>query len=205
MATPVLSPQALSGWKKLALISLCGGAGFALMLSLIVCTVLWYSSRPKPPAPWNTSSIVVADGPTFSTSDDGKQIYFRYTVENKTNTDYEAPAPKLVAKLKDGSISRPLPEDVATLQDPIWIPARQKANLTVILKTSSRAVPIPQGARIGEPTRAQTPETDEAYHERLRQYLEETYTGLAGFVLYDQAARYQIGLPQWSPESQKKP
>jgi hypothetical protein len=42
-------------WKRLLIIGASAGAGFALMLTLIGGAVLWYSSRPKPAKPWNTS------------------------------------------------------------------------------------------------------------------------------------------------------
>jgi hypothetical protein len=73
----VLTPRTMTSWKKLALITFFSGAGFALVLVLVIGTFIWYSSRPKPQKPWNTDAIVADGPPGFSLSVDGKKMTFR--------------------------------------------------------------------------------------------------------------------------------
>jgi hypothetical protein len=88
MDTPNLPPKPLPTWKRLAIISLSCGAGFALIAALILWGVAWYTYRPTPPKPWNTTVIVAKAPPGFSISNDGSRIDFSYAVENTTKEDY---------------------------------------------------------------------------------------------------------------------
>jgi hypothetical protein len=108
MATPSLQPTPVHTWKRLAVISLSAGAGFALMLSLIVGGIVWYTSRPKPLKPWDTNAIIAKEAPSFSVSDDGSKIEFQYTLENTTSSDYRInsdSAIKVLLRTKTGTLS----------------------------------------------------------------------------------------------------
>jgi hypothetical protein len=73
---------------------------------------------------------------------------------------------------------------------PIFIPAKQKAMVTLALPLSA----IPQR----EPS-----ESDAQFHERLRSYCQD-HIGGQGFVLFDDFRRYQINLPGL-PDAPKGP
>jgi hypothetical protein len=193
MDTPSLSPKPLSAWKRLAIISLFCGAGFALVAGLILGGIVWYTSRPTPPKPWNTTAIIEKEQPGFDVSDDGKMIEFRYTLENTGNGDYRIDSfndIQILARLKDGTLSQPLPEADKYLKVPVFIPAKQKARIRLSLPFS------------GIPTR-NTEETDPAFHERLRSYLEQQYGHVGGFVIFDGTNRYEIELSKWSTQVPK--
>jgi hypothetical protein len=182
---PMKRPSAL---KRLAIISLFGGAGFALVAALICGGVLWYTSRPKPPKPWNTSVIIARVQPEFDLSDDGKMLILHYTLENTGSSDYRIDSVtdlQLLARRKNGVLSQPLPDADKILRLPIFIPTKQKSSARISLPYS------------GIVTR-NTAEPDAALHERLRNYLEQKYGFLSGFVIFDGTNRYQIDLPKWS-------
>lgn len=195
MATPTLSPEPLSRWRRLAIISLSAGAGFALMLSLIAGTVIWYTSRPTPPKPWDSGALVADGPPGFGASDDSKYIRFTYEVENRTDIDYQIESDsqiKVLAKYKSGAFSRPIPEEDKPLELPVFIPAKKKAALTIRAELS------------GMPAREPS-ESYEQYHERLRVYLEDHLSRVAEFAVFDDLNRYEISLPKWLPKAPKEP
>jgi hypothetical protein len=41
-------------------------------------------------------------------------------------------------------------------------------------------------------------ESEEAYHERIRKFLNDYYPTLKGFAVFDETNRFQIDLPTWS-------
>jgi hypothetical protein len=179
-------------WKRLAVISLFGGAGFAVAVAGIVGAIAWYNSRPKQPRAWNTSAIVADGPPTFSAGDDGKKIEFVYSLQNKSVTDYQidsASSIKLLVKTKDGTFSPPLSSEDVHL--PIFVPAKQRAALLV-------SVPLPDFPEKGRF------EFDGEYHERLRAYLNDRESNIDGFALFDDLNRYQIMLPRWVVEPPNK-
>jgi hypothetical protein len=71
----------VSSWKKLAIISICSGAGLAIAGFLILAAFLWITSRPSPQKPWNTTAILAKEPPSFGVTEDGRKIEFRYTLE----------------------------------------------------------------------------------------------------------------------------
>jgi hypothetical protein len=47
----------MENWKRILLRSAGCGGGFAVVLSAILGTALWWSGRPAKPKPWNTQAI----------------------------------------------------------------------------------------------------------------------------------------------------
>ena len=74
-------------WKSLALRSAFFGAGFALILILIIGGYIWYQSIPKPPKPWDNNAIV-ASYDYVDTTGENNIVVFYYILENKTDYDY---------------------------------------------------------------------------------------------------------------------
>jgi hypothetical protein len=179
-------------WKRLAIISLFGGVGIATTLAAILGVVVWYSSRPKPPKPWNTDAIVAEDPPGFSSSADGKKLTLSYSLRNTTDTDYHIDSGstfKLVMKTKEGTFTPPMAADNGSVELPIFIPAKQKAYFQIVLVMSG----VPQQT-VGE--------SDDVFHERLRSHLEQ-YPGIDSFAVFEETSRYQINLPRWKSETPK--
>jgi len=167
-------------------------AGVILTLCLIGASVLWYVSRPKPPRPWNDKALIVKEPPGFGPSSEDKTVYFSYSVQNDTAADYaveNVQQLRILAITLDDSLSSPIDEEHLVLRTPIFIPSHQKGTITVRLKV------------LDAPEQNKS-ESDDAYHERLRQYLNDHIAGVRGFVLFDETNRYRINLPAWSS---KKP
>ena len=74
-------------WKKILLRSAGFGAGFAIIASVVLGTMLWWSSRPPKQKPWNDKAIV-ASYESLDTEGDANTFRFTYTLENKTDIDY---------------------------------------------------------------------------------------------------------------------
>jgi hypothetical protein len=176
----------VSSWKKLAIISLCGGAGLAITGFLILAAFLWIESRPSPQKPWNTTAILAKEPPGFDVSKDGTRIEFDYTLENNSTKDYRAGSSaelQLFLRAKDGTLGGPASDKDITL--PIWIPLRQKMMVYVSLGLGSNDIPSKHAD-----------ETDSAFHERLRAFLKERFHNMQGLVVFDQTNRYEIDLPK---------
>lgn len=189
MTTPTPSPGHPSLWKRLAIISFFGGLGITVTLAAILGVVVSYSSRLKPPQPWNTNAIVADGPPGFSSSTDGKKMSLSYSLRNTTDTDYHIDSDstfKLVMKTKDGTFTPPIPADNGSVELPVFIPTKQKAYFQLSLVMSG----VPQQT-VGE--------SDDAFHERLRSYLEK-YPNIDGFAVFEETNRYQINLPRWNSE-----
>ena len=187
MESQLLPPKSLSAWKKLAVVSVFSGAGFAFMCGLLLAGLYWYNSRPTRPKPWITNVIVAKGSPGFDVSNDGKNIEFGYTLENQGSNDYHIDSSsdvQIFLRGKDGTLSSPLPDPTKHLRVPLFIPPRQKALTRLSLDLSEI------------PTRVAL-ESDSAFHERIRAYLEKHAGGVGGFVIFDATNHYEIELPKW--------
>jgi hypothetical protein len=196
MDTSSLPPKSLSAWSRLAIISLFGGAGFAVIAALIVGGVAWHISRPVPQKSWNKTVIVANGAPGFSVSDDGTMIEFTYILENTGRGDYRIDSLdeiRIMARSKDGTLTGPFPNTASTLRLPVFVPEGQKT----VVKLSLVLTDIP--AR-------EATESDTAFHERIRKFLEQRLGAVSGFAIFDSVNRYQIDLPKWlaaTPKEQK--
>jgi hypothetical protein len=198
-------------WKTWFIKSVGFGAGLALALACIVGVGLWYAKRPTPPKPWNRSAITAAGTPGLDVSPDGKEVVFSYSVQNNTNIDYRIESStqlEVMARGDDGTLSLPMPSDVAPLEVPAFIPAGQKGMLTLSLvlpsipeRKESKPAPdfIPDA-----PSANVVVKDNDKYRGRVRAYLEHNFAQVDSFVLFDEANRYQIILPRWSPDPRQK-
>jgi hypothetical protein len=184
-----------SGLKRKILIAASAGAGAVLMTAIIAGVLLWYASRPKPPALWNNTAIQVNEPPGFGPSSDGSEISLTYIVENTTDADYELRDKeqfRMMVKLRDGTWVGPTTSsDIFKVSLPLFIPAKQRARLDF---------------SISSPGQVQLPtETDTDYHERLRAYLEKHLSEIGSFGIFDDVNHYQIDLPRWLNKPSTKP
>ncbi len=200
MGTPAVAPETPKkefNWKLFFIKAAGLGFGAALMLTVVVGVGIWYMNRPKPPKPWNTSALVAKEAPSFDSRrvGDSKEIEFIYLLENATDADYEISSDsniRITVRDKQGVFAATkLTNDFASLELPIFIPARQKAYVTFSIKKLNK---LPDQG---------TGEAPEAYHERIRAYI-ETLDGVGSFVLFDEAKRYQIELPRWLSKAPPK-
>jgi hypothetical protein len=182
--------KSLPTWKKLALGSLFGGIGFAAVLAAVAGTLVLYRSRPIPPKPWNTSALVASTkAPYFYTLSNNDGIHFNYRVTNNTDSDYSLDDEatkrlKVTFKSEDGAaVSHPIgPKDPdTTLDSPVFIPARRTGELTLSIN-------------ISDYPRRRAIEAEKDYQDRLEKW-DKTDFPIPGFVLFDEATRYEIDLP----------
>ncbi len=186
LANAITVPQ-VKWWKKLAIISVIGGVAFALTLAIIVALAGWYSTRPKPSKPWNINAIVAKGAPSFDSSDDGKRIELSYLLDNTTDSDYQLDSDnqiRVMLRSKEQTFSSPIPKEDASVTMPVFIPAKQKGMF--VLWVTPPGIPMRDSG-----------ESPEAYHERLRAYLEQHLNGTASFAVFDDNNRFQINLPRW--------
>jgi len=192
MDPSISQEKPLSPWKRLAVIALSGGAGFALAAAAIIGGVLWYKSHPRP---WDTTAIVAVKPPGFGVSDDGKTIVLAYTLENNGKQDFhiDAASPiQIFERTKDGTLIGPMRDtSVLSIHYPVVIPAGQKTAVLVFLPMND--IPI---RNTGEP--------DDGYHERIRNFIEKQNSGISGFVVFDSVDRYEVDLPKWSTAPPQK-
>jgi len=185
----------MDGWKKLFIRSAGFGAGFCLSLAIILGAGLWFNSRPKPPIPWDENKIVCETPPGFGVTDDNKSVEFIYSCENKSDIDYQHDTfadMKVSGLLSTGELTKPITkkEDGILVETPIFIPSKQKAHISITINKSS----LPK---------KNSTETDEQYHENIRNILNTDWSSVDKIVIYDTKNHYRINFPKWSPVKTK--
>ena len=117
-------------------------------------------------------------------------VVFLYDLDNRTDSDYRlasGPSVVIMSRLQpSGSLSA---DQQISLDATAFVPARNRTRIAIEM---SRAFAWPS-------TR------DAAAERQIRQLVAEQVAGLEGFVLFDQAARYEIDLAAASPEPQAEP
>ena len=176
-------PMALG--KRIALRSFLFGAGFAMILAAIAGIFWWYSSRPKPPKPWDIGAIKA----TFDfISADEKSIEFYYVLENTTNLDYRAETGadiQFTPLLADEKSLAGL--DFAKIHYPIVIPSKQKLLVTI---------EIPYPYKDPRPPLAASPDERREFRRKLKEYVGTEFRNMDGFVLFDSKTKYQVNFPR---------
>lgn len=178
-------------WKRIFLKAAGFGVGITLALAVLASGLYWYSTRPKPPKPWNTKAIrATYYNVTTSGSGAGLKIDFGYILENTTDRDYsldEFPKPHIAVKLEDTQSLAELNDENLKLRLPIYIPAHQKVRIYV-------EVP-PYGLTTEFPGNAASEGDLEKFHLLVAQHVSQHMENLGGFEIFDESTRYQIDLP----------
>lgn len=164
-----------------------------IVVGILCCAVLffaagYFSRAPKVvhsatnQEPWNSQAIRSSfTGVQVRELDSSHAaVDFLYDLENRTNSDFElAPGPNAIVmkRLKvDGSLSA---DANARLTSTAFIPTNNRTRVTLEV-TGHFIWPAKQDAS-----------TDQA----LRDLVQREASGLDGFVIFDQASRYEIVLP----------
>lgn len=178
----------MSTAKRLIIISIFAGIGFAVTFSIIAGGVFWYQSQPKPPKPWDINAVV-ASYDHIDTEGENNNIVFYYTLQNNTDLDYKIPNLSNVvamAKLEKQKSLSSTPNDEHLKPDfPILIPARQRIRFAIDLK-------YPYDKKLKNDS---TQQERKKYGEELERFANDKLSNLDGFVLFDERNRYQINLP----------
>ena len=170
-------------WKRIIVVGVCVGVGFALMASLIVGVAFWYESRPKPPRPWDTAAIT-AEFDVVDTEGENDQIVFRYTLQNNTDFDYSPldTSLKLMGQLERQKSLSNSPEGFPKI-DSVYIPARQRVRYSIHTIYPYDKEKLKADASTDERT---------AWRKKLGIFIKEDMGNLNGFVIFDDTDRYQI-------------
>ena len=175
-------------WKRLALMSAAAGAGAVLAAALLAGGILWLSSRPERPKPWNSKAIIA----TFDYPDtEGipKTVVLDYTLENKSDLDYRMPKKdqlKINGLLKRENSLIAEGGAISIDEDENFLPAKHRRTFRIHLD-------FPVDAGLGP-----EPQTKEDYRRRQRiiaNVLKEKLPNLNGFVIFDTMQRYEIVFP----------
>jgi len=189
----VLSPDipAVPRWKRLVVISAASGAGFAVVLAVIVGGSLWYKSRPNAPKPWNTGALKA----TFVgiwTEGEKRTISFSYVLENRTDVDYEVQSGESIVLgfhlLQENGLSLVHDENVLRVNWPLFVPAKQR----VLFNIYSGFSFVGQE----EPRADATADEERNYRKAVGDFFTRKDGNWNGFVILDKINRYQIDFPK---------
>jgi len=162
--------------------------GAVAIVALAIVVRLARSAAPAGPSnSWNASAIqgTLAGIRVKEIESSHAAVVFFYDLDNRTDSDYKlasGPSIVIMSRLQpSGSLSS---DQQINLETGAFVPAK---NRTRIALETSRAFAWP-------------PARDAAAERQIRQLVADEVAGLEGFVLFDQATRYEIDLAAASPE-----
>ncbi len=174
----------MSKAKRLVIIGISFGMGFAVTLSIIIGAFFWHQSRPRP---WNTKAIIAIYDHVDTEGVDNNFVFY-YTLHNATEYDYKisnlSDVITMAVLKKQNSLSGSPNDEFFKPDCPIFIPVKQRIRFAIHLKH-----PFDNKLKEGA-----TKEERKKYREYLEKYADEQFSNLGGFVLFDEANRYQINL-----------
>lgn len=169
-------------------------AVLALAMPFALIAFLAKSPRSNPPAKpadrWNSNAIASAFAGVQVREIDAANsaVAFLYDVSNNSDNDYQlkkGPGVFIMGRLKSsGSLSS---ETQVSLSSSAFVPARKTTRIAL---------------EIAHPF-AWPSQMDPAAETRFRQLVASDMEDLNGFVLFDQANRYQIDMPGTWPQVQQ--
>lgn len=122
-----------------------------------------------------------------------------YTLQNNTDFDYRIASEygiEISAKLQQQKEFSPFADKELTIDFPIFVPARGRVRLPIVLKA---AYPVREKY-------APAPEEDKQYRADVAAFLTSHAGNLGGFVLFDTISRYEIDFPSgWEKDVKKDP
>jgi hypothetical protein len=181
----------MARWKELGPMLLIACAIILLLISILGRFI---SLRfPRTPADaWNSAAIEATCAGIRVREIDSTHaaVSFLYDLENDTDTDYrlvKGPDIVIMDRLDPSGALRS--DELAGLDSTAFVPARNRTRIALEIIHS-----------FNWPARS-----DAAADQELNQLVAGDLGGLRGFVLFDQAGRYQIELPAASPGPRQTP
>jgi hypothetical protein len=145
------------------------------------------ATAPKQPEGWNSNAIRGNFGGVQIKEVDATHaaLVFTYDLENTTDSDYHLfndPKVLIMGRLKSSSSLKT--EDSMQMDNSIFLPARNRARVALEVRYPFiwPTQMVPGG--VGPMTQ-----------EKFRYFVAAKVADLQGFILFDQALRYQIELP----------
>ncbi len=170
--------------KKLGWVGLAS-CGLIVILIIVKFPKVWHSSaRAKE---WNSQAILstLAGVRVRELDPTHAAVVFFYDLDNRTDSDYRltsGPNVVIMSRLQpNGSLSG---DELASLDSAAFVPAKNRTRISLAI---SHAFDWPV-------------QRDPASERQVRQFVADQVAGVEGFVLFDQATRYQIELAATSPE-----
>jgi hypothetical protein len=172
-------------------------------LLVLVVFVLPRTPAPEPPAQhtnapvWNTSAIqsTFAGVQVKEVDPTHANLIFSYDLDNNTDTDYQVtkgPTTVVTTRLaSSGSVSS---DEPVALGNSVFLPARNRTRVTLEMTKNFNWPGQMYGTQVGP-----------VNQEKFRTLVAQEVGNLSGFVLFDQAAHFQIELPGDWQELQKRP
>ncbi len=179
----------MAQWKKLGWIGLAGCGLIAVFLVLRFSSV-WHSSAPA--NEWNSGAIqsTLAGVRVRELDSTHAAVVFFYDLDNKTESDYRlssGPNVVIMSRLPpNGSLSS---DEPISLDSATFVPAKNRTRISLEI---NHAFDWPA-------------QRDAGAERQVRQFVADQVAGVEGFVLFDQATRYQIELAAASPQLQQEP
>lgn len=172
--------------KNLLIIVSATLSGATLVLIVFLVGLDLNTSRARVSEGWQLNAIAAAYVHSALKEVDPAHavLLLTYDLENKTDVDYRLSEHGtsgdviIMSRLKsDGSLSQ---EDAMRLAHPVYLPARQRVRIAVEVSHPFQW-PAP-----GDPTQ----------DDKLKDFVRQRLTNVAGFVLFDEAHRCQVELPR---------
>jgi hypothetical protein len=155
--------------------------GFLLAI-VLAAVVLYFRPARNSPKPWNSNAITANYvGAQLRELDSGNAaLFLAFEVQNHTDSDYQladGPGALVMSRLKaDGSLSS---QQQVRLSYATFLPARQRARVALEIASP-----------FGWPS-----DSDSAYQDKLRDFVNQKLVDVQAFVLFDQADRFEIEFP----------
>ena len=168
--------------KKALVIGVSAGAGFFLLLLLILTRAGFNSSPVKPPGSWSQNIIKATYvGSQLRQIDKTLAgLFLSYDLENNTARDYrlaDTPGVVIMSRLKSShSLSQ---EELIRLSYPAFLPANQRVRIAIEI-----SYPFVWPAT-GDP----------ALESKLKDFVKQRLAKVEEFVLFDEVNRCQVELP----------
>lgn len=155
-----------------------------LSFTLIASFATWYLSysHGDRAQAWNSTAITARYIGTQLREIDAANaaLFLAYELQNDTNSDYrvsDGPGLFFMSRVKpDGSLSS---QEQIHLSYPTFLPARQRARIALEI-AHSFVWPV---------------ESDPQFQDKLKEFFNQRLADVQGFVMFDQAGRFQIEFP----------
>ncbi len=166
-----------------------GSAGAAVLLAVILVFAGMASRAPRAgaPKPWNPNTVRASYVASQLRQVDKAHaaLFLAYDLDNGTDLDYRLDEPSgviIMARLKsDGSLSQ---EEPVRLSYPVFLPAHQRVRVAIqVLQPFTWPAPA-----------------DPRLDDKLKDFVKQRLANTQGFILFNEAGRLQVELPNAWPE-----
>jgi hypothetical protein len=175
--------------------NLLGWVALAIVIVAAVVVAIRYPRAGSQAArvdTWNSSAIqsTLAGVRVREMDPAHAAVVFSYDLDNRTDSDYRlASGPNVVIMSRlqpSGSLSG---DQQISLEAAAFVPARNRTRVSIEMNHAF----------------AWPAQRDASAERQIRQLVADEVSGLEGFVLFDQATRYEIDFAATSPEPQPAP